>query len=118
MSLYHLPLVWLLATLPPSCTAVNVGSTTYWNSGGAFYLPVAEGYKIVGPPLGAIVFELPSSANKIVVNSMTYFSYGGGYYRPFYSGSTVIYQIVKDPTNEVRTLQNNPKMENIRLILI
>ena len=88
----------IVVSLPPNCTAVNVGSTTYWNSGGAFYLPVAEGYKIVEPPLGAIVFELPGSANKVIVNGKTYYAFGGGYYRPFYSGSTVIYQIVKDPT--------------------
>jgi hypothetical protein len=77
---------------------VYVGDKTYWNSGGAFYLQVSDGYKIVAPPVGAIVYEIPSNANTVIVNGTTYYSFGGGYYRPFYGGSTVIYQIVKDPT--------------------
>jgi len=53
---------------------------------------------VVLPPLiGVTVNQLPSGAVSTGIGSTTYCSSGGAYYRPFYSGSNVIYQVVKDP---------------------
>ena len=56
------------------------------------------GYKVVTPPIGAIIYELPSGINEVVVTGAKYYIYGGAYYRPHFSGGAVIYQIVADPT--------------------
>jgi hypothetical protein len=52
----------------------------------------------VPPPIGATVSQLPSGAVSTHIGSRTYFTYGGAYYRPFYSGSSVIYEVVKNPS--------------------
>ncbi len=57
-----------------------------------------NGYKVIPPPIGATVTTLPSGATDQNIKGTTYFAYGGAYYRPFYSGSTVIYEVVANPT--------------------
>jgi hypothetical protein len=48
--------------------------------------------------VGASVDSLPEGAQPKVINGTTYYLFGAAYYRPFYSGSSVIYQVVPDPT--------------------
>ena len=88
----------VVATPPPSCSSVNLGGGgTGLDCGGAFYAPVAGGYQVIPPPIGATVWTLPNGAVDQDVNGVTYFAYGGAYYRPFYSGSSVIYEVVANP---------------------
>jgi hypothetical protein len=86
-----------VATPPPSCSTVYVGSATDLDCGGAFYSTVQNGDQVVPPPVGSTVSTLPSGAVDQNINGTTYFVFGGAYYRPFYSGSSVIYQVVAKP---------------------
>jgi len=76
---------------------VYAGSTAYHNCSGAYYQQVSDGYKVVNPPVGAIIPSLPEGANEVVVSGTKYYVYGGAYHRPYYSGGSVIYQIVEIP---------------------
>jgi hypothetical protein len=87
----------VVATPPPSCSTVYVGSAPNLDCGGAFYATVPSGYKVIPPPVGATVTTLPDGAVDQNIKGATYFTYGGAYYRPFYSGSTVIYMVVAKP---------------------
>ena len=60
--------------------------------------PVPTGYEVIPPPIGATVNTLPDGAVDQNINGTTYFTFGGAYYRPFYSGSSVIYEVVANPT--------------------
>jgi hypothetical protein len=88
----------VVASPPSSCSSVNLGAGgTGLDCGGAFYAPVAGGYQVIAPPIGATTWSLPSGAVDQNVNGVTYFSYGGAYYRPIYSGSGVYYEVVANP---------------------
>ena len=88
----------VVGTPPSSCSSVNLGGGgTGLDCGGAFYAPVAGGYQVIPPPIGATVWTLPSGAVDQNVNDVTYFAYGGAYYRPIYSGSGVYYEVVANP---------------------
>jgi Family of unknown function (DUF6515) len=65
--------------------------------GGAFYAPVAGGYRVIAPPIGATTWTLPNGAVNENVAGVTYFSYGGAWYQPIYSGSGVYYEVVANP---------------------
>jgi hypothetical protein len=43
----------VVATLPPSCSSVNLGGGTGLDCGSAFYAPVAGGYQVIPPTTGA-----------------------------------------------------------------
>lgn len=86
-----------MASPPPSCSQVYVGGATDLDCGGAFYAPVAGGYQVIPPPVGATTWTLPDGAVNENVGGVTYFSYGGACYRPFYSGSSVFYEVVPNP---------------------
>jgi hypothetical protein len=58
--------------------------------------PVAGGYQVIPPPIGATVWCLPSGEVDQNLNSLTY-AYGGSYCRPIYSGSGVYYEVVANP---------------------
>jgi hypothetical protein len=87
----------VVATPPPSCSTVYVGSASELDCGGAFYTRVENGYKVSPPPIGSSVTILPSGAVDQNINGTTYFVFGGAYYRPFYSGSSGIYEVVAKP---------------------
>jgi hypothetical protein len=73
------------------------GGVTGLDCGGAFYSPVAGGYQVIPPPVGATTWTLPSGAVDQNINGASYFAYGGAYYRPIYSGSSVYYEVVANP---------------------
>jgi hypothetical protein len=75
------------------------GSTTYYDCGGAYYVKQGDQYKVVPPPMGLMVSQLPNGAVSKTVNGVNYFEFGGAFYRPFYSGSDVVYEIVKNPNS-------------------
>jgi hypothetical protein len=77
---------------------VYAGDDQYFDCGGAFYSSADAGFQVVQPPVGATVDSLPQGAEQKVVNGTTYYLFGAAYYQPFYSGSSVIYQVVPDPT--------------------
>ena len=88
----------VVASPPPSCSSVNLGNGgTGLDCRGAFYAPVAGGYQVIPPPIGATTWTLPNGAVDQNVNGVTYFDYGGAYYRPYYSGSSVFYEVVANP---------------------
>jgi hypothetical protein len=55
-------------------------------------------FVVVESPTGAIVPTLPDGAEQKSIGGADYFVYAGTYYQPFYSGSNVVYLVVKDPT--------------------
>jgi len=90
---------------PTQVTNVYINGEQLGYSNGAYYEvnePEKEGdmptYEVITPPVGASVPELPEGATSKKVNDQAYFVYAETYYKPFYSGSDVIYQVVKDPT--------------------
>jgi hypothetical protein len=91
--------------LPEQTINVNVEGDTYQYANGAYYKekpPEKEGepdsYEVVHPPAGATVQAIPEDATKESVGGQDYFVYGSTYYKPFYSGSSVVYMVVDDPT--------------------
>jgi hypothetical protein len=53
---------------------------------------------VVAPPIGATVKSLPKGAKKTEVKDTEYYEYAGTYYQPFFSGSEVVYMVVKNPS--------------------
>jgi hypothetical protein len=53
---------------------------------------------VIPPPIGSSVTQLPNGAVADTIKGTTYFSFGEAWYQPFYSGSSVIYEVVKNPT--------------------
>jgi len=97
----------VVATPPPSCPTIYSGAgTPDLDCGGAFYAtaPNGAGYKVIPPPIGSTVNTLPVGAVDRSINGTTYFTFGGAYYRPFYSGSSVIYEVVANPTRMAKPL--------------
>jgi len=43
------------------------------------------------------VKSLPSGATTQTINGTQYFVYANTWYQPFYSGSSVVYMVVKNP---------------------
>jgi hypothetical protein len=69
-----------------------------YDCNGAFYRSVANGYAVISPPIGILVTSLPSGAVDQTVGGTTYFTYGGTWYQPMYSGGSVTYLVVANPT--------------------
>jgi hypothetical protein len=55
-------------------------------------------YQVSAPPKGATVAHLPDDAAESKVGDSTYYTYSGTWYRAFYSGSTVVYMVVDQPS--------------------
>lgn len=90
---------------PTQVTNVTVNGAEYGYSEGAFYdvKPPADEesaptFEVVAPPMGATVPDLPEGAEVRKAKDTDYFVYAETWYQPFYSGSTVIYMVVADPT--------------------
>lgn len=81
----------------PDAWCIYVGELPYSNCGGTFYVTDSGGYKVVAPPAGAMVTWLPQGAVQNVINNTQYYVYNDVYYHPFYSGSYVVYEVVKNP---------------------
>jgi len=65
--------------------------------GGAAYVG-PRGAAVKGPYGGtAIVRTMPVGARTVAIAGTTYYMASGIYYRPVYQGSTVVYQVVKNP---------------------
>lgn len=87
---------------PTNITMVNAGGAEYGYSNGTYYSAEvgSDGeaqFEVITPPIGAVVQELPEGAQVKKINGKTFFIYGGAFYQPFYSGSEVVYMVVKDP---------------------
>jgi len=88
---------------PTDIATVTAGGEDYGYSNGAYYeAEVSEdgeaSFVVVESPIGAIVPTLPDGAEQKSIGGADYFVYAGTYYQPFYSGSNVVYMVVKDPT--------------------
>jgi hypothetical protein len=59
---------------------------------------MSSGFELVAPPFGALVSSLPSGATQTTVGGSIYWTASGVFYRPYYSGSGVVFQIVKKPS--------------------
>jgi len=91
---------------PAQVTNVYVNDENLGYSNGAYYKqepPKKAGgdptYEVVAPPIGATVKSLPKDAKEKKVKGTEYYEYAGTYYQPFFSGSEVVYMVVKDPTS-------------------
>jgi len=86
--------------LPPTCSTVYAQGVAYTSCGGIFYQPSANGgFQVVPPPIGAMVDSIPSGAQQRTSPSgAVYWTADGVNYKPFYSGSSVVYQIVSQPS--------------------
>ena len=89
---------------PAQVTNVYVNGNEYGYSNGAYYEvkpPKEEDgdptFEVVKPPVGATVHALPDGATSETIDGAPYFIYAGTYYKPFYSGSDVVYMVVKNP---------------------
>ena len=87
---------------PTDVATVTAQGQEYGYSNGTYYgAEVSDDgeakFVVVEAPLGAIVPTLPDGAQKISIGGKDYFEYSATYYQPFYSGSDVVYMVVKDP---------------------
>ncbi len=76
---------------------VDVSDQTYYYYGGDFYAPAGSKYKVVSPPVGAVVSSVPDGTNTVVKNGNTYFKYANTYYQAESSGGDVVYKVVSVP---------------------
>lgn len=90
----------VIGAMPVKYTTVYIGESAYFNCGGVFYIKVGKGYQVVVPPVGAIVNELPRGAYSTLIHNNVYSVYGTAYYKRFFRGNSVIYKIVKAPTEK------------------
>jgi hypothetical protein len=65
---------------------------------GRFTHPPTLVFRSFSPRWARLWTLFPRGAQQKVINGTTYYLFGAAYYQPFYSGSSVIYQIVSDPT--------------------
>ena len=85
---------------PGQCTVLEMGEVSYCYHFGTFYLwdPDADGYKVVAPPVGAVVGYLPDGQEVRYVAGTKYHVYASIWYRPVMRGTTLVYQVVVPPT--------------------
>ena len=84
----------MLAKPPAAATTVVVGSTTYWHSGGTYYVRTYSGgrvaYQVVGPPAGVVIATLPASCTTVKVGAVAYQKCGPTYYQRVSTGYRVV----------------------------
>ena len=69
----------VFATRPRVSTTVIVTGSTYYYTGGVFYVSSTAGYTVVSAPPGAVVYAVPAHTT-IVYAGDTPYSYNGGTY--------------------------------------
>jgi len=66
--------------LPFGAISFSIGAQPYFVSGGTFYMPSAQGYSVVDPPIGAVVGQLPPDAQRQEINGYTYATSNGAWF--------------------------------------
>ncbi len=81
-----------------------LGGMNYHYHSGAFYKPYRSGYRIVGAPIGAVIYSLPHGHIRVFMNNRNYYMYENVYYvRQPNRG----YRVVETPTTYTTTVPNN-----------
>lgn len=81
-----------------------LGGLSYHYYSGAFYRPYQGGYRIVGAPIGAVIYTLPRGYIRVFINNRNYYMYENIYYlRDRNRG----YRVVETPTTYTTTVPNN-----------
>lgn len=71
----------IIKFLPNGHRKVVVGKKHYFYHGGVYYIAATSGYKVVRPPIGAIVYALPSGYEEIYIDGETYYLIDEIYYK-------------------------------------
>lgn len=69
-----------LATRPKRTQTVVVTGSTYYYSGGVFYVTSGTGYAVTSAPPGAVVYAVPTYTTVVYVGTTPYYYAGGTYY--------------------------------------
>lgn len=85
----------LLANLPANAESIMVKGTRYYSACGSYLLASGASYRVVTPPIGAIVSNLPEESVVIYDSSNTPYFYHNG---TFFSRSNEGYTIVLPPS--------------------
>jgi len=85
-------------------------SAAVWGPHGTAYPPPAASYPppaayapppspgvVVVPPVSSYERSLPANCRSLNVNGVTYFQCGSVYYKPTFIGTTLMYEVVKNP---------------------
>jgi hypothetical protein len=67
-------------TRPRTYSTVVVYGSTYYYSGGVYYVQSGSGYTVVAAPTSAVVYSVPASTTVVYSGDTSYYYYGGTYY--------------------------------------
>jgi hypothetical protein len=88
---------FFLSSLVAGAAVVSNNGSAYRYDAGVYYQPVAGGYRVVRPPIGAIVFSLPQDRMSMFIGGVPYNYYGGAFYIRAGGG----YQVVRAPAGAI-----------------
>lgn len=77
-----------------------LGGLSYHYYSGAFYRPYRGGYRVVGAPIGAVVYTLPHGHIRVFINNRHYYMYENTYYL---RNSDRGYRVVETPISYTST---------------
>jgi hypothetical protein len=80
-----------------TAAVISWNNMQYQYYSGVFYAPYNGGYRVIAPPIGAMVPNLPSGTITVYVNGYGYDYYGGTFYLPENGG----YQVVAAPPGAI-----------------
>jgi Family of unknown function (DUF6515) len=84
----------MLARPPAAAVTINVGGSSYWYSGGAYYTRVmsngAMAYQVVEAPMGAVITTLPVGCSVVRMGNVSYSRCGATYYERIATGYRVV----------------------------
>lgn len=72
---------------------VVYNNRNYYYDDGTFYLPRAQNFVVVAPPVGALVAELPSRYEVIVLDNRVYYRADNVYYKEVVVNGYLWYQV-------------------------
>lgn len=83
-----------ISTLPRIHTRIVFNNHVFFNVDGIFYSQVDEGYEVVEPEVGTIVYELPTETEKVEIDGLTYYEYANVLYEKVQVDGTRAYEVV------------------------
>nr|WP_293294509.1 DUF6515 family protein [Allomuricauda sp.] len=90
------PVVFAPVPLPRYYVPVYHAGNPYYYSNGVFYVKIedSEGYRVILPPVGAIVSSLPIQAKETLIDGKNYYEYEDVIYKRIIIEENVKYEVV------------------------
>jgi hypothetical protein len=80
--------------LPLEYITIRNGNMEYYWCDGIFYNRIDDGYEVVKPELGTVVYELPDDVEKVEINGFVYYEFDDILYEKIQIDGTRAYEVV------------------------